>query len=571
MNGRCLVRKRRAYAVPLSRVGLGAALLFTASCGDGQTVSPGATSVVLIVVDTLRADHLGLYGYDRPTSPNMDAWAADGRVFEHAFAPAPWTLPSFSSLYTGRWPLIHQGGLASEKASDEGRAPVFLGPVADLPTLAETLQDAGVRTLAVATNPYLAPSFGMARGFDRYDLDLGPPGGSSPRAEEVVRRALALVDEAKGQPFFLVVHLLDPHDSYDAPPPFRHTFSASIQSVFTLPVKDVSDIRRRSRDLAPQDRAFVTAAYDEEIAYTDAQLGVLRDGLSARGVLETSLLIFTADHGEELFEHGSFGHGHAMWQELLHVPLIVWGPGIAPGRESVPVSLVDIAPTVLEGVGLTSRSPFDGHSLWPTLSEGASLPTRTLFSEGIYSGPNPQSVVVRWPHKLIVNHQDGLIEAFDLAQDPNEHINLAGEARATTDRLIAHLCRHQQTAQDIDQAADRVPVAPDPSVLERLRALGYVRVNTDVGPRMFDREFPCYANIGAGPFVHVRWVATLDDAQRRVHEKTLGFTRAAHHEGATWRYRVPEPSPDRLRAIVNHEMVEDTHGFDRATLELDAH
>ena len=449
---------------------------------------------------------------------------------------------------------------------------MFLGPAADLPTVAETLQDAGVRTLAVANNPYLALSFGMARGFDRYDLDLGPPGGSPPRAEEVVERALALVDEVKGQPFFLVVHLFDPHADYDAPPPFRHTFTASIQSVFTLPVEDGLDIRRRSRDLEPQDRAFVAAAYDEEIAYTDAQLGVLRDGLAARGMLETSLLIFTSDHGEELFEHGSFMHGHAMWQELLHVPFIMWGPGVAPGRESVPVSLVDIAPTVLEWVGLTPPFPFDGHSLWPTLSAGASLPTRTLFSEEIHSGgPNPQSAVVHWPHKLIVNHQDGLIEAFDLAQDPHERTNLAGEARATTDALIAHLCRHQQAAQDIDRATDHLPAAPDPAVLERLRALGYVRVNSDVGPRLFDREFPCYANIGAGPIIQVRWVATLDDAQRRAHEHTLGLTRAAHEEGSTWRYRVPEASPDRLSTIVNHEMVEDTHGFDRGTLEVDAH
>ena len=127
MKGRCFMRKRRLYAVPLSRVVLGTALLFTLSCGDGQTVSPGASPVVLIVVDTLRADHLGLYGYDRPTSPNLDAWAADGRVFKHAFAPSPWTLPSFSSLYTGRWPLIHQGGLAREKAPAEGRTPCFWG------------------------------------------------------------------------------------------------------------------------------------------------------------------------------------------------------------------------------------------------------------------------------------------------------------------------------------------------------------------------------------------------------------------------------------------------------------
>ena len=241
---------------------------------------------------------MGLYGYDRPTSPNLDAWAADGRVFEHAFAPSPWTLPSFSSLYPGRWPLVHQGGLATEESAGDGQTPLSLGPDADLPTVAETLQDAAVRTLAVATNPLLAASFGMARGFDRYGLDLGPSGGSSPRAEEVVRRALALVDEVKGQPFFLVVHLFDPHARYDAPPPFRYTFTASMQSVFTLPVEDVLDIRRRSRELAPQDRPFVAAAYDEEIAYADAQLGVLRDSLTDRGLLEQSMVVFTSVHGE---------------------------------------------------------------------------------------------------------------------------------------------------------------------------------------------------------------------------------------------------------------------------------
>ena len=626
-------------------VGLETALLLAMSCG-GKPESPPRlnlgehpASVILIVVDTLRADHLGLYEYERPTSPTLDAWAKQGRVFDNALAPSPWTLPSFGSLYTGRWPLIHQAGMAEGLQHPSGRT-LPLGPAAGVPTLAETLRAVGYRTLAVANNPWLAPTFGMARGFDVYDFDSGASNGQHRPADEVVQRALELVDDVDEQPFLLVVHLFEPHLEYNAPPPFRNSFSASIRSNFTLPIEDINGLRNRSHDIAPQDRAFVVAAYDEEIAYVDEQLGVLRDGLAGRELLDTSMIVLTSDHGEELFDHGGFEHGHAMWQELIHVPLVVWAPGVEPGRESAPVSLVDVMPTVLDTLGIASPTRFDGISLWPNLSAVVPLPDRPLFAEGIHYG-SPQSAVVRWPHKIIVSHQDDVIGVFDLERDPHERNDLTVHDRDLPDTLIAELCRHQRMARRVGTFTDREAAEPGQDVIERLRSLGYLRVNTGASRRTLENQFYRFAdsddgpvvhvrwvqNLGDdqrmafecslglhgaehsagstwryrfpdgsslrharvvehemvadaygfdrtaderyGPVIHVRWVQTLGDDQRMILERALGLYRAEHAEGTSWRYRLPDASPERLRPIVSHSMVEDTHGFDRATMELD--
>ena len=520
------------------------------SCGG-----PPTGSVILVVVDTLRADHLGLYGYARPTSPNLDAWAKDGRVFDHAFAPAPWTLPSFASIYTGHWPLIHQGGRTTDT--------VRQAPVEYLPALAEILQTEGVQTMAVVNNPNLAPSFGMARGFDVYDLDPSK-GWSNPHrsAANTIQRAFELIDTVAEQPFFLVIHLLEPHLPYSALPPFSGSFTAAVAgSNFTLPITRLRGLR--VDESAAEDQAFIIAAYDEEIAYTDQQLGVLRDGLADRGLLEDGLVIFTADHGEELFEHGGFGHGHALWQELLHVPLILWGAGVNPGRDATPGSLVDIAPTVLDWLDLVSPVPFDGLSLLPTVSASVQVPDRSLYAGGLHRS-TPKSAVMRWPQKLVIDHASGRLLRFDLAQDPHERHILAGNSRA----LVADFCRHQLRAQDSEQA----PATPSQEVTERLRALGYLRGPATTTSFMEDHQYPCYSDVGWGAyaFVNVRWSDSVDAALRTTLEQSLGLVSAQHFGETTWRYRLPDPSPDRLHAIVTHEMVEDTHGFDRATLELDA-
>ena len=540
----------------MMRITLCLVAVLSLACSGGQTVAPDVSSVILVVVDTLRADHLGLYGNARPTSPNLDAWAKDGRVFDHAYAPSPWTLPSFASIYTGHWPLIHQGGRTARL--DTGGAGQQ-APVEYLPALAEILQAEDVQTMAVVNNGNLAPAFGMARGFDVYDLDLPKGGPNSHRsAADTIQRAFELVDAVAEQPFFLVIHLLEPHTPYSAPPPFRGSFTDAVASSnFTLP--ELQGLR--VDELSAEEQAFFIAAYDEEIAYTDQQLGVLRDGLADRGLLEDGLVIFTADHGEELFEHGGFEHAHALWQELLHVPLIFWGAGVNPGRDATPVSLVDIAPTVLDWLGLVSPVPFDGLSLLPTVSASVPVPDRPLYAGGV-TRSTPKSAVMRWPQKLVIDHASGRLLRFDLAQDPHERHILAGNSRA----LVADFCRHQQRAQDSDQA----PATPSQEVTEGLRSLGYLRGPATTTPFLRDRQFPCYADKGSGVIIHVRWSDSVDAALRTTLEQSLELVRAEHLVETTWRYRLDDPSPDRLHAIVTHEMVEDTHGFDRATLELDA-
>ena len=511
------------------------------SCGG-----PPTGSVILVVVDTLRADHLGMYGYDRPTSPTLDAWAAEGRVFEHAFAPSPWTLPSFASIYTGRWPLIHQGGRNGPRTPDG--SPTQLAPLEHVPMVAEHLQEESILTMATVTNGFLDPAYGMARGFDVYDIEDSSAIGVYRPAADIVRRALELVDDAGGQPFFLVVHLMDPHQLYDAPPPFRGIWTGDIESDFTLPVRDYNG-RSRLEDLLPADRDFIIAAYDEEIAYVDAQLGVLRQGLADRGLLETSLVIFTADHGEELFEHGGYQHGHALWQELVHVPMVVWGPGIEPGREPTPVSLVDIAPTVLDGMGVARRCRSMASPSGPPWWRAKSLPSRPLFAEGLSRRGTPQSAVVRWPQKMIVDHAEGERDVYDLEEDPHERDSLASESRD----LVAAFCRHLQTGEE----SDRAPVTPSQEVTERfLRSLGYLGggavANDLVSWRTASTLVIQIVGWGAFAFVNVRWADSVDADLRTMLEQSLGLERADHLVETTWRYlfrTVQRPGrPDRAVA-----------------------
>ncbi|HEX5066465.1 MAG TPA: sulfatase, partial [Myxococcota bacterium] len=272
----------------------------------GCAPSPAAPrSVVCIVVDTLRADHLGAYGdTEHATSPQLDAWLARARLYELAFASSPWTLPSVGSIVSGLWPSHHGAGRWARSGKE--RRLTRLDP--EHATLAERFQDAGFATAAIVSNHFMRPDSGIEQGFGLYDFEA-VTNESGRRADETVRRALAWIDARGEQRFFLLVHIFDPHMNYDAPPPFRGRFSASIETQLGLPVADGRKIRRELAKLSDADRRFIGAAYDEEIAAVDAQLGVLLEGLEARGMLKTSLVALTADHGEELFEHGSFEHG----------------------------------------------------------------------------------------------------------------------------------------------------------------------------------------------------------------------------------------------------------------------
>lgn len=431
-----------------------ALLAVLAGCGNP---SPGRTSVLLVVVDTLRADRV-----TGPTSetisPELTAWIESGRRYRHAFAPSPWTLPSFASLYTGRFPLRHGAGVVVQREGERDFTRLDEG----VATLAERLQAHGYATGAIVGNAALAPEFGMARGFDGYDY-APATNAFTRRADTVVDRATAWIDLQTGRPFFLVVHLFDPHMNYDAPPPFRGRFTAELHSQRKLPVDAAREIRDAPGRVAPPERRFIAAAYDEEVAFAAAQVSRLLAALAARGLLEHGLVILTSDHGEEHFEHGGFEHGHAFWQEVVHLPLVFWGAGIAAGDEPAPVSLVDLAPTILEAVGAEPIDASDGTSLWANLTGGSALAPRPLFVEGTLYGPE-QRAVIRWPHKLVWNVESGASQLYELASDPRELTPLDDPERAKA--LAAEL--RERVVESPGTSAEL-----DPKTLKALRELGY--------------------------------------------------------------------------------------------------
>jgi arylsulfatase A-like enzyme len=428
-------------------------------------LGPRPRPIVLIVVDTLRADHLGAYGYARPASPHLDAWSRRGRLYDHAYATAPWTLPSFGSLFTGQLPSRHGAGL--RRMRQEGIAEfLVLDPA--LPTLAGRLQRGGYTTGALMNNVFLDRRFGVQRGFGSVDYAREKDGHRP--AREVVRRALAWIDAQKSQRFFLLVHMMDPHMPYDPPADVRGRFTACCETKLSLPVRDGGDIRRELPDLSAQDRDFVAAAYDEEILGLDEQLDVLLRGLEQRGVLDAGLVVLTADHGEELFEHGSFEHGHAMWEELLHVPLIFWGRDVLPGREGGRLSLVDLMPTLLEAVGLRVPEDLEGVSAWPNLVREAPLRQRTLFAETVLYGPD-RRVAMLGPYKLESLPDAGWRRLFDLRDEPREVRNVGAEHPRLAKRLLRRMNHHLEQL-----AAERPPQKPasiDAEMRAKLKALGY--------------------------------------------------------------------------------------------------
>jgi len=429
-----------------------AALLLTATaCVPG--CSGGPDSAVIIVVDTLRADHLGFYGYARATSPELDARAGHGLVFERAYSTSPWTLPAFGSLLTGHIPSEHFAGL---RLSTDGTAKFSpLSPA--LPTLAELL---GIRywaTGAVVNNPFLQEETGIARGFDTYDY-----GTARRRADEAVDAALEWLAGRGEQRFLLLLHLFDPHLPYNAPPPFRERFTGPRPpGEPRLDLDAIRDVLSRGEKI---DVEFLRNAYDEEIAFVDHELGRFFGELEARGLLRRTLVVLTSDHGEEFFEHGEFEHGHSVFDEVVRVPLAIWGPGVDPGRAEGPVSLRDIPATVLHALDVAAPPGFPGRSL---LSRGDS---ETIVAEHTLYG-RERKAAVAWPWKLHWMKGGQELALFDLAADPAERTNLWAERKAEAQPLFDAL---SAIAAQGANALEHAGVEIDPETRERLRELGYL-------------------------------------------------------------------------------------------------
>ncbi len=349
--------------------------------------------VVMIFVDTLRPDHLGLYGYARPTSPALDAWAEDAVVFDAARSVAPWTLPTARTLFTGREPERY----------------------AEAATLAARFRSAGYATALLAGNVYLSSNFDMARdwGFHRVE--------HKPGARAQVDRALAWLDANAERDAFLVLHFMDPHLPYEEPLAYRRRWAGpppdALGERFTRPVV-------LTADLSPTEQTYISDRYDQNVRYVDDQVARLLEHLGADDVV-----VFLSDHGEEFWEHDAFEHGHALYDEVLRVPLVIRAPGLAPSRIAEPVSLLDVAPTLLALAGIPAE-PLDGHDLGPAIRDApgarAALAQRDLaFGRPLY-GPT-QWGTVRGHAKYVT--EGSRERVFDVQADPGERDELIAAGR----------------------------------------------------------------------------------------------------------------------------------------------
>ena len=391
-----------------------------ALCCGGK---PEPLNIMIIAVDTLRADHLGCYGYTRDTSPHIDDLAARGVLCERCVSPAPWTLPSFSTVFTSLYPTQH------------GAETVHSSLGESFPTLAGILKARGYATGAVINAPALKPAYGVDRGFEHYHMT--PETGRL--ADGTTRDALAWLDTTGDRPFFAFVHYFDPHLSYSPPLPYEKAFSGDysgrIGDSFNLEgfsrVRDSMFVQMQ--DLSAADRDRIVALYDGEIVFTDKAIADLLMGLDERNLRGNTLIVFLSDHGEEFFEHGGFEHGHTMYDELLHVPLFFCLPGRLPEdvRLSRPVRLLDVAPTILDLLGIEPPLHYEGISIWPLLQgkgqaldrEGALLPHDVAYSEAIMHGREKKSVTA-YPWKLVHEMGTEAQMLFNLEEDPREMQNV---------------------------------------------------------------------------------------------------------------------------------------------------
>ncbi len=457
-------------ALALAVLALGAGCSGDAEEAPALPGLPANAPIVIVVVDTLRADGLGLYGYERATSTPLDEWAARGAVFEHAFSTAPWTLPSVASLFTGRYPASHGSGRREVALPEGGTKDEYVKVDDSAPRLAGLLAQRGYATAAFVTNAFLRPGFGLAQGFELYDY--GRNKDRDARAADVmVDRALAWIDErAPDQPWFLVLHLLDPHLPYAPPADVAGRFTQGYEGSLVAPIAADAELvgegRRGELALADADRDFLRGLYDEEVAFVSAQVARFLDGLEARAVLANGLVLVTADHGEEFLDHGTLEHGHTLYQELLRIPFVFWGHGVQPGRRRAPVSLVDVVPTILEATGLARGAGLEGVSLWPALTAAGTLAPRALFAENSLYG-EPRRARIEWPYKLIASGEPPRFELYDLERDPRERTDLSATHPEVTTRLAAGLAQRARSTRP------REAMEVDEELRNDLHEIGY--------------------------------------------------------------------------------------------------
>jgi arylsulfatase A-like enzyme/Flp pilus assembly protein TadD len=432
------------WALRLKPLLLAAALAGLSAMGAARPLQAAGQkpNVIVITVDTLRADHLGCYGYRQVQTPNIDALARLAARFTHARTPVPITLPSHTAIFTGSFPVAT--GMHDFSGNRLPSSAV---------TLAEVLRDNGYTTAAFIGSAVLDSRFGLNQGFDTYfdhfdfsRLDETNLDQMERRGDVVMNETLEWLRRNPRQPFFLWVHLYDPHYPYTPPEPYASRYK--------------------------------TRPYDGEIAFDDAQVGRLVSFLKETGVFSDSLLVLASDHGEGLGEHGEKTHGFFIYNSTLHVPLLIKVPGAAPHVIDGAVSLVDVMPTVLQALRLPVPPTVQGRSLLSEVLGRSASGTSNLYAETYLPLLHFHWSQLRgfeWRGLMYIDAPQP--ELYDLRADPQETRNLYSSRQAVAhemhDKLFTFLRRYTPTSGGAASAKELT----DPTLLERLKSLGYVAVS----------------------------------------------------------------------------------------------
>lgn len=450
---------------------------------------PLGSNIVFIVIDTLRADRLGSYGYGKNTSPNLDKFAQESTLFHRFYAASPWTAPSFGTMFTGVSPSVHRGGTVlnhTDSSDDKAQAKRLKGfslyPIStSVQTMAQLLSCCVDVTAAIVNNPFLHPSLGYNRGFSQYKY--------TPKrlpAKQISDMTIEWLSEHSSSQFMLLIHYMDTHQPYDPDDKYRKEFFPGDSGRLSIPIAQRFGELKKMK-LTPTEIAFLKGAYNAQIREVDTQVGRVLDTLKDKGLLDNSWVVVTSDHGEEHFEHGSYFHGLQYEDEVARVPLLIRAPGGKWGAGNQVVysaSHQDLLPTFLEWFGVSIPAYVEGKSL-VSLMTGEEKTDRQCYMENsmLRDDPHSQIELSYRKHALFdgryktIQSLDGRhTNVYDLDNDSSEQNPIApiepGYYKSIRSLHQSYQQQQRRAASlPLDQPARTLPS----DVSKSLENLGYIK------------------------------------------------------------------------------------------------
>lgn len=437
---------------------------------------PKAEKMVFFVIDALRADRVGCYGYEQPTTPTIDKLAAEGILFENLHSASPWTAPSFGSIFTGVSPTVHGAGGMLVKGSSKGTSlfGVTVGGIRKaLPTLPVLLPEK-VKTGGIITNAFVSKNLRFDRGFDHFDhRNAGIH--NYRKANEVGKRASAWLGENHASPFFLLVHFFDPHMGYGPPAKYVEQFAPNKPRRISIPFTDHNAARDGTLKPSDQEKTFIRGLYNGEVRFVDDEIAHIIETMQRLSLLDDTWIVVTSDHGEEQFEHGSFEHGHAYEEETTRVPLIIRPPGgrwQSGTKVSASVRHVDITPTLLELFGVDAPAHFEGQSLMPFITGQESDHREAYIEYNLFNGQKCALFDGRYKIVWDTIRKRGFY--YDLKVDPGE-INRLGSDDAQYRELFARLSAKRKSLAKAAKGKIGNQGALSREAAKALKELGYIK------------------------------------------------------------------------------------------------